>query len=415
MTSPIAYLVSQYPAYSHTFILREVKQLRQFGVSIVVASINLPDRPFEKLTDVERDEAEHTFYIKSQGILKAAIALGKTLALHPIGLLRGLKHAIKLGAWDIKRLLFHFFYLAEALLLGHWMRSQNIRHLHVHFATPAASVGMLVKTVFGYSFSFTVHGPDEFYDAPGYNLPEKILAADFIFCISHYARSQVMKLSPVQAWSKFDVCRLGIDPQRFIPVPETKQTGTCNLLCVGRLAPAKGQAILLESVAQLQKQGIFVNLTLVGMGPDEQSLKEYAKELGINKEVQFTGAVDQDHILDYYKEADIFVLPSFAEGLPVVLMEAMAMEIPCITTAITGIPELILNGQEGLLVAASDSEALTQAIKQLASDQLLRQQLGKAGRLRVLSDYDLYKNTRHLFEQIDKRINEPSELENKIT
>jgi colanic acid/amylovoran biosynthesis glycosyltransferase len=400
----IAYLVSQYPAYSHTFILREVQQLRQFGVSIVVASINLPDRPFEKLTDVERNEAEHTFYIKSQGLLKAAVALGKTLALNPIGLLRGLKHAIKLGGWDVKRLLFHFFYLAEALLVGQWMRSQNIKHLHVHFATPAASVGMLVKTVFGYSFSFTVHGPDEFYDAAGYNLPEKILAADFIFCISHYARSQVMKLSPVQAWPKFDVCRLGVDPQRFIPASKPSKNGTCNLLCVGRLTPAKGQAILLESVAQLQNQGISVTLTLVGMGPDEQSLSQYAENLGISRQVNFTGAVDQDHILDYYKAADMFVLPSFAEGLPVVLMEAMAMEIPCITTAITGIPELIRNWQEGLLVAASDREGLTQAIKQLVEDQVLRQQLGKAGRLRVLSDYDLYKNTRHLFEKLDQRI-----------
>lgn len=400
----IAYLVSQYPAYSHTFILREVQQLRQFDMSIVVASINLPDRPVEKLTDTERNEAEHTFYIKSQGLLKAAIALGKTLAFNPPGLLRGVKHAVKLGGWDLKRLLYHVFYLAEALLVGHWMRSQNITHLHVHFATPAASVGMLVKTVFGYGFSFTVHGPDEFYDAAGYNLPEKILTADFIFCISHYARSQVMKLSPVHAWPKFDVCRLGVDPQRFFPAPKPKQTGVCNLLCVGRLTPAKGQAILLESVMQLQKLGISVTLTLVGMGPDEQSLRQYADRLGISEQVHFTGAIDQDHILDYYKAADMFVLPSFAEGLPVVLMEAMAMEIPCITTAITGIPELIDNGRDGLLVPASDSTSLTQAIEQLVKDPVLRRQLGKAGRLKVLSGYDLYKNTRHLFEKLNQRI-----------
>ncbi len=404
MTHRIAYLVSQYPAYSHTFILREVQQLRQFGVSIVVASINLPDRPLDKLTDVERSEAEQTYYIKSQGILKATVALAKTLALKPLGLLRGLRYAIKLGGWDVKRLLFHVFYLAEALLIGHWMRSQNIKHLHVHFATPAASVGMLVKTVFGYSFSFTVHGPDEFYDAAGYNLPEKILAADFIFCISHYARSQVMKLSPVQAWPKFDVCRLGVDPQRFIPSSKSKPSGTCSLLCVGRLTPAKGQAILLKSIAQLQNQGVSVTLTLVGMGPDEQSLRQYAEQLGISQQVNFTGAVDQDHILDYYKSADMFVLPSFAEGLPVVLMEAMAMEIPCITTAITGVPELISHGEDGLLVPASDTEGLIQAINQLVSDPVLRQKLGKAGRLKVLSAYDLYKNTRHLFEILDKRI-----------
>ena len=400
MNHRIAYLVSQYPAYSHTFILREVQQLRQLGVSIVVASINLPDRSFEKLTDIERNEAEHTFYVKSQGLLNATAALGKTLLLNPIGLLKGLKHVIKLGGLDIKRLLYHVFYLVEAMLLGHWMRSQKITHLHVHFATPAASVGMLVKTVFGYSFSFTVHGPDEFYDAPGYNLPEKILAADFVFCISYYARSQVMKLSPVQAWSKFDVCRLGVDPERFKPLKKVNETEYCNLLCVGRLTPAKGQAILLESLAQLKNEGVFITLTLVGMGPDEQSLREYAESLGIGLQVTFTGAVDQDHILDYYKAADIFVLPSFAEGLPVVLMEAMAMEIPCITTAITGVPELIVNGQNGLLVPASDTDGLTKAIRLLVINSALRQQLGRAGRETVLADYDLYSNVHYLFEKL---------------
>jgi glycosyltransferase involved in cell wall biosynthesis len=404
MTYRIAYLVSQYPAYSHTFILREVMQLRQFGVSIAVSSINLPDRPLEKLTAIEKDEAEHTFYIKSQGLLKAVFALGKTLIFKPMGLLKGLKHAIKLGGWDVKRLLYNVFYLVEAMLLGQWMRSQNISHLHVHFATPAASVGMLVKTVFGYSFSFTVHGPDEFYDAPGYNLTVKILAADFVFCISHYARSQVMKLSQVQAWKKFEICRLGVDPERFTPLTKSTNAGSCNVLCVGRLTPAKGQAILLEALAQLKNDGVFVTLTMVGMGPDHESLRNYAERLGIGLQVTFTGAVDQDHILDYYKAADIFVLPSFAEGLPVVLMEAMAMEIACITTAITGVPELILNGQNGLLVPASDSEGLTKAIRLLVSDSDLRQQLGKAGRQTVLADYDLYKNVRVIYEKLDQRL-----------
>ena len=243
----IAYLISQYPAYSHTFILREVLQLRQFGMEIVTASINLPDRPFDKLTEVERQEAEHTFYIKQQGIIKALLACLKTLVFNPIGVLRGIKQSFKLGGWNIKRVLYQFFYLIEAILLGQWMQLQNVKHLHVHFATPAASVGLLVKTVFGYGFSFTVHGPDEFYDAPGYNLPEKILAADFIFCISHYARSQVMKLSPVQAWSKFDVCRLGVDTERFMPTAKSVNQA-CQLLCVGRLTPAKGQAILLSGI-----------------------------------------------------------------------------------------------------------------------------------------------------------------------
>lgn len=404
MSRRIAYLISQYPAYSHTFILREVLQLRQLGMDIAVASINAPDRPSAKLTEVERTEAEQVFYVKAQGMAKALAAVGQTCISHPVGLLRGLQYAVKLGGWDIKRLLYHGFYLAEAVLIGQWLRANNIGHLHVHFATPAASVGMLVKTVFGTGFSFTVHGPDEFYDAAGYNLPEKILAADFIFCISHYARSQVLKLSPVWAWPKADVCRLGVDPERFAPAPKMAVNRQCRLLCVGRLAPAKGQAVLLDAVAQLQSQNIPVGLTLVGMGPDAESLKAYAGQLGIAGLVDFTGAVDQDHILAFYQNADIFVLPSFAEGLPVVLMEAMAMAIPCITTAITGVPELIQNGEDGLLVAASDCAGLTAAIKQLANDPDLRRRLGQAGRDKVLAEYDLHKNTQHLFAMFNKRL-----------
>lgn len=404
MSHKIAYLVSQYPAYSHTFILREVLQLRQFGMAIAVASINPPDRPLDKLTAIERSEAEQVFYVKAQGLANAMMALGKTLLTRPAGLLRGVKHAFKLGGWDGKRLLYHGFYLAEALLIGQWLKANDLKHLHVHFATPAASVGMLVKTVFGTSFSFTVHGPDEFYDAPGYNLPEKILAADFILCISHYARSQVMKLSPVYAWPKLDVCRLGVDPQRFTSAPKTGAGDVCQLLCVGRLAPAKGQAILLEALAQLHSQNVPVKLALVGTGPDELSLKAYAEQLGIGGLVNFAGAVDQDHILDFYHAADIFVLPSFAEGLPVVLMEAMAMEIPCITTAITGVPELISHGEDGWLVAASDGLGLAAAILQLAGDAGLRQRLGQAGRRKVLADYDLHKNVQHLFVTLEKRL-----------
>lgn len=403
-THRIAYLVSQYPAYSHTFILREIQQLRQFDMSIAVASINLPDRSLENLTTIEKEEAEHTFYIKHQGLFKAAKALMKTLFFKPLGLMHGLTQVFKLGGWDVKRLLFHFFYLAEAMLVGQWMHSQQLTHLHVHFATPAASVGLLVKVIFGYGFSFTVHGPDEFYDASGYNLPEKILAADFIFCISHYACSQMMKLSPINSWTKFDVCRLGVDPEHFMPKSHIEKTDTCHLLCVGRLTSAKGQAVLLDAVAALYKQKKAVTLTLIGMGPDQQNLIRYAQKLGIHELVTFTGAIDQDHILAYYQAADIFILPSFAEGLPVVLMEAMAMEIPCISTAITGIPELITNGQDGLLVCASDTEGLIQAIVKLVNNPPLRNQLGKAGRVKVVSNYDLYKNTHSLFQRFVQRL-----------
>lgn len=400
----LAYLISRYPAVSHTFILREVSELRKLGFSIRTASINPSDRPDAGLTEAELAEARATWYVKPQGVPGALKALVTTAVSQPAGLLRGLRLALRLGGLDLMRLAKNAAYLVEAAMLGQWMRRENLKHLHVHFATPAAAVGLLVKTVFGTGYSFTVHGPDEFYDAPGYGLSEKILGADFIVCISHYARSQMMKLSPVSAWPKFEVCRLGVDPERFSPVDRVAEPGRFQLVCVGRLVSAKGQHILLEALARLAEDGRHPQLVFVGDGPDRASLEAHAVRLGLGSTVHFAGAVNQDAILDFYGNADAFVLPSFAEGLPVVLMEAMAMGVPCITTSITGVPELIRDGKHGLLVPASDTEGLARAIARLMDDPDLCRHLAEAGRERVLADYVLRVNTARLGEVFRRRV-----------
>ena len=400
----LAYLISRYPAVSHTLILREVMDLRKLGFTLRAASINPPDRPDTGLTEAERAEARNTWYVKAQGIPGALQGLLATIASRPAGLVRGLRFALKLGGTYLKRLAKNLAYLVEATMLGQWMRREQFDHLHVHFATPAAAVGLLTKAVFGTGFSFTVHGPDEFYDAPGYGLAEKIQGADFVVCISHYARSQMMKLSPVSEWPKFDVCRLGVDPERFSPAERLAEPGQFRLLCVGRLVSAKGQHILLDALARLAERGQRPQLAFVGDGPDRASLEAHTERLGLNDTVRFAGAVNQDAILDFYGHADAFVLPSFAEGLPVVLMEAMAMGVPCITTSITGVPELIRDGQEGLLVPASDADGLARAIETLMDDPELCRRVAEAGREKALADYVLRVNVARLGEVFRQRL-----------
>lgn len=385
----LAYLVSQYPAISHTFILREVLGLRARGFAIRVASVNPPDRPPEKLTAEERQEADASWYLKPQGAVGALKALCLTALRRPSALAAGLWFALRLGGTDVKKLGYQLAYWVEAVMLGDWMRRAGLSHLHVHFATPAAMVGLIASKIFPIGFSFTVHGPDEFYDAPGYRLAEKIEGSGFVVCISHYARSQLMKLSPVAHWNKFEVCRLGVDPSRFAPRAGRSAGVVFELLCVGRLVPAKGQHILLDALALLLARGRRVHLTLVGQGPDRPSLEAQTARLGLESAVGFAGAVNQDEVFGYYAAADAFVLPSFAEGLPVVLMEAMALGVPCITTHITGVPELIRDGIEGLLVAPSDVEGLAAAIERLMDDPALRSRLTEAGRAKVLAEYEL--------------------------
>ncbi len=392
----LAYLVSTYPTLSMIFVLREVMALRSLGIRIETASINPPDRTADQMTDNEVAEAVRTYCVKSHGLTGAVNAHLLALLRNFVGYWRGLRLVLRLGGLDLKKLFFNLMYFTEALMVGRWMRRQRLTHLHCHLAQQAATVGLYVRTVLKFGFSMTLHGPDEFYDAKGQYLAQKIAAADFIICISNFARSQLMMLSPPIYWNKFIVSRLGVNPQLFSPQPDKTAKEFFDILCVGRLTPAKGQHILIDAVERLTQQGRRVRLRLLGSGPDEASLRKQAAQNRIVDYVIFEGAMNQDRIRTFYAVADLFCLPSFAEGLPVVLMEAMAMGIPCVSTQITGIPELIRNGTDGLLVAPSDLDALVEALAKLMDDAALRERFSRSGRKRILQHYDLHRNVKEL-------------------
>jgi glycosyltransferase involved in cell wall biosynthesis len=297
-----------------------------------------------------------------------------------------------------------FCYLLEAIAVGHWMRTRSIKHLHVHFATPAATIALLTREVFGIEFSMTVHGPDEFYEVSEYHLVEKIEAASFICTIGHYCRSQLMKLSDPRHWNKIEVSPLGVDPEKFRRTKTSSSHAEIQILCIGRLVPAKGQAILVEAASMLKKKGLPVKVTFAGDGPDRTRLEAAVYQTGMEEVCRFLGGVNPDKVRELYEEADLFVLSSFAEGIPVVLMEAMSMELPCITTMITGIPELIESGQQGLLVAPSDAAGLAHAIEKLWEDPALRRELAVAGRQKVKSAFNLKPNVAKLEAIFQSRV-----------
>jgi colanic acid/amylovoran biosynthesis glycosyltransferase len=397
----LAYLVSEYPAISHTFILREVKNLRIANFEIWPASINSPHQPVAAMAADDRDEVAKTFYIKKVGAMGAARAHLKTLLKRPVAYFRGVAFALSLGGLDLRELLYSIFYFVEAVILGDWMEEHELTHVHVHFANPASTVAMIASQVFAVGFSFTVHGPDEFYDVRGQRLSEKIEKASFVLCIGDFARSQLMKVSPVSNWSKFELAPLGVDIAVFDKRPPRSVGGPFRILCVGRLVPSKGQHILIAAIDDLIQEGRNIRLKFIGDGPDRVSLDGEVNRRGLGEYVTFEGSVNQDRIRQFYREADAFALASFAEGIPVVLMEAMAMEIPCVSTMITGIPELIRNETDGLLVMPSDHRALADSIGRLIDDETLRYRLGQAGRRRVAEKYDLDKNIErlsHLFK-----------------
>jgi colanic acid/amylovoran biosynthesis glycosyltransferase len=399
----IAYLQSQYPMLSMIFVIREVLELKRLGFRIDVASINSPDRAPEGMTAVERAESEHTYYVKAHGLAGALAAHLSTLLRRPADYLRGWALVARLGGGDLTGWARLLVYFTEALMVGRWMGKRRLDHVHAHLGSQAATVGLFVKRVFKVGFSITVHGPDEFYDALGQHLTEKVEAADFIVCISNFARSQLMRLSEYQHWRKLVVSRLGIDPSVFAPRTQPERSAApFEVLCVGRLTPSKGQHIVVDAIARMVEQGRNVRLRLVGAGVDAASLKQHAALLG--EHVVFEGAVNQDRIRSLYAAADCFCLPSFAEGIPVVLMEAMAMQIPCVTTHITGIPELIRNGVDGLLVAPSDVDGLVDALSQLMDDPALCLRLGTEARKQVSQHYDLTRNVQTLASIFQDRL-----------
>lgn len=397
----IAYLLSQYPAVSHTFFLKEILGLKQLGFQIEIASINPPDRPLQQLPTNEEREARGTYYIKTLGLTKILSTMFVLALRHPIVCMRGLRAALGLSRWDLRGCLYALLYLGEAFLVGEWMMQHDLRHLHIHFGGPVATVGMLAAQAWRFTYSLTIHGPEEFYEVEQTYLPQKIRNATFVFCISNFCRSQVMKYTSASQWDKLHVLRLGVDPDEFKPVSRKTDT-VLRILCVGRMVPSKGQHILLQAFHKLYNSGQNAYLTLVGDGPDRKGLQQYVETNGLSQQVTFCGALNHDQTRQQLAQADIFALASFAEGVPIALMEAMAMEIPCISTNVAGIPELIRDDVDGLLVSPSSVESLAAAMSRLVTDEALRNRLGASARARVIDSYNLPQNLQRLataFEQ----------------
>jgi glycosyltransferase involved in cell wall biosynthesis len=388
---PLAYLVSRYPAISHTFILREIAHLRALGYRIHTASINAPDRNLEQMDATERTEAEQTYGVKQHGVAGALAALGYWGLRAPSALLKTLSASRRFG------LLKGMAYTVEAAMVARWMQRQSLAHLHVHFGNAGASVGVLVKQLMGCHLSYTIHGPDEFDDVPGQQLAFKMHAADAIVCISQFARSQLMRISSPTDWPKFSVCRLGVDASVF---QSTAPKGTSNhvpqLISVGRLTPAKGQVLLIQACAQLRDKGVPFHLTMVGDGPDRGRVEAEIAKHHLQSQVYMTGSLTQEGVRSELERADVFVLPSLAEGIPVVLMEAMASYVPCISTPVNGIPELIEHGNTGLLATPGDVDSLVIQLTLLCTAEGLRQRMALAAYAKVTSQFDLFSNVRAL-------------------
>jgi glycosyltransferase involved in cell wall biosynthesis len=393
----LAYLTNWYPAVSLTFVLREIAALRDLGAEVLPCSIRRSP-PGQHPGPAERAEAARTFNVIAAARRPLTLAGGAGFALaRPGRLARALGLAWRTRRPGLRGLVWQAAYLAEAMVLARHLHRVRAGHLHVHFVGGVATAGMLAAELARLPFSLTVHGPTDFEDAAGWRLDLKVARAAFVACISHFARSQVMIHADPGDWDKLRIVHCGVDPAlydrpRAADAAETAGgDGPVRLLFVGRLAPVKGLRILIEA---LRRAALPVHLTVIGDGPDRAHLERAAAALG--GRVRFTGYLDQEAVAARLAGADIVVLPSFAEGVPVMLMEAMAAGLPVIATQVAGTAELVEDSVSGLLVPPGDALSLARAIDALAADPDRRARLGAAGRARVRAAFDIRDEARRL-------------------
>jgi colanic acid/amylovoran biosynthesis glycosyltransferase len=389
----LAYLLSEYPTLGHTYLLREVRQLRELGWDIQTISVRQPGKRPSPLSPAESEELGSTWYILGSGSFAYLKSHAVTFASRPARYLRGLATAWRFGRFHPRQTLLATAYFVEAVCAGYRLRQAGITHVHSVYST---TIALILTKVFDVNLSMTLHGPAEFTDPEGFAIREKVRAAQLVCSISYFGKSQIMLWSSPADWHKLEVTPLGVDMSGWAAAAFRERPAPFELISVGRLVEIKAYPLLLEAVAQLRGQGRDVRLTLAGDGPDRSSLEAHARQLGIADRVVFAGWKDQTALRELYLNSDLSVLSSFAEGVPVVLMEAMATGVPCVAPCINGIPELIRDGIDGLLFTASDVQGMVTAIGKLIDDPALRHRMAESSPLRVADKYNLQTNVLHL-------------------
>jgi glycosyltransferase involved in cell wall biosynthesis len=393
----IAYVVSQYPAASHTFIRREIEALRLRGVDIQTFSVRHP-MVTELHSPRDRAEFDSTYYLlptKPKDLLAAHVV---ALATRPINYLRVLLLALRHRVPGLRALIWAVFHFAEAIQLARELERRKVRRIHNHFANSGATVGMLAAQFLQLPWSLTLHGISETDYPAGLLLSAKIEAASFVACVSEFGRAQAMRVSSPEHWNKLMIVRCGLNLADLPKKPVNTNTRT-RLICVGRLSAEKGHLGLLNAFASVRARNLDAELVLVGDGPERMRIEQAIHTLNLQDVVHLTGVLAEKETLEQIAHADILVLASFMEGLPVVLIEALALGVPVVATRVAGIPELVVHEKEGLLFSPANWDELAENLSRLLSDSALRGRLAGAGRSKVFSKYNIETAFKPLFSE----------------
>ena len=398
----VAYILNTYPSPSQSFIRREMRALERRGVTVKRFAM----RPFDgDLPDPsDREEKRATEYVLAKGMAAMVFAVFVMGLRGPVRIYKALFLALQASRNSEAGLLKHLIYFFEAAYVARRIEELRIDRMHAHFGTNSATVAMLVSEISGKPFSFTVHGPEEFDKPAAIALPLKLRKADFAVAISSFGRSQLCRLVEYRYWPRIKVVHCGIEPHHYESARPMPSTRPIQLVNIGRFVEQKGQLILIEAMALVTKRGVDARLVLVGDGPMRLPLERAIARSGLGDRITLTGWLDEAGVRREIEASHALALPSFAEGLPMVVMEAMVTGRPAIATWIAGVPELVQDGRTGWLVPAGNPEELAEAITQLATcaDDKLRR-MGSTARARVLMRHNIDIEAAKLAEHFAQR------------
>jgi colanic acid/amylovoran biosynthesis glycosyltransferase len=399
----LAYLVSQYPKVTHSFIRREILALEKQGWQIFRLSIRGWDSELPDPEDIA--ERARTTFVLREGPVSLALAIVRQAIRSPRRFFSAAALAVRMMRQSDRPFVWHLFYLAEACWIAPELERRGIAHMHVHFSFNDAEVAMLASKLAGISYSVTIHGQDEFINpARWYSLREKIGRAAFVVTVSSFARAQIFRMLDYREWGKIKVVHCGIDPA-FADLDAVVPSETNRLVCVARLSEEKGQLLLVKAILALVKEGRKFQLVLVGDGVHRPAIEQLIAENNLADLVTVTGWTSAGRVKEEILRSRALILPSFAEGLPVVLMEAMALGRPVLSTYIAGIPELVIDGKTGWLFPAGSEEDMLRAIRAcLDTPQETLKVMGELARTRALQRHDVTKEAEKLTALFDSAL-----------
>ncbi|WP_085664783.1 glycosyltransferase [Pseudomonas sp. B5(2017)] len=383
----IAYFINQYPKVSHSFIRREILALERQGVEVQRIALRGWDAELQDAED--SSEQARTRYVLQRGVKGLLAPSWQVLRAQPRRFFQALWLAMRLGLRADRAWPYHLVYLAEACQVLQWLKAGEAKHVHAHFGTNSTEVVMLANVLGGPAYSFTVHGPEEFDKPQFLHMGEKVRRAAFVAAVSSYGRSQLFRWVAHDHWAKVKVVHCGLERSFHELAPVGVPTAP-RLVCVGRLCEQKGQLLLLEAARVLAARAIAFELVLAGDGEMRGQIEALIARHGLQQQVRITGWISSAQVREEILTARALVLPSFAEGLPVVIMEAMALRRPVLTTYVAGIPELVRPGENGWLFPAGAVDELAAAMADcLAQPAEALQRMGEAARQRVLQRHDI--------------------------